>query len=307
MSQTLYFLTGSSATGKTALSLDWACENGAEILSCDSLLVYRGMNIGTAKPTAQQIRRVKHHGINICPASVPYNVVRYMEMAAAAISDMQKRGRRVLIVGGSGFYLKSFFTPVVDELKISGEVADGVDELFQKEGLAGLVEELKRLNPEGCGSVDLKNPRRVVNSLRRCLASGKTVDQLNREFSQIPAPFSNFEKRVCCLWREKEEIKTRVQIRAHEMLRDGLLEEVRALLDDGIEKNPSAASAIGYRECIEYLKEGGTNRGDLSDTIARNTMRLVKKQRTWFKKQIPVERLLQLKEKEKKPIEALFD
>ena len=307
MNLTLYFLTGASASGKTDLSLDWSLANEAEILSCDSLLFYRGMDIGTAKPTGEQRLKVRHHGIDICSLRESFNVADYVKFSQSAIADIRKRGKNVLVVGGSGFYLKSFFSPVVDDLKISGEIVQQAQSLYDAGGLEGLTRELKRLNPDGCGSLDWQNPRRVFNSLQRCLASGKTVIQLNREFDEKPIPFPHFKKLVCCLWREKEDTKSRVVRRVRQMLRQGLLDEVRGLLDEGIVENPSAASAIGYRECIEYLKGGGNNLADLEDNIVRNTMRLVKKQRTWFKKHIPVDRWLFLDKNEKGQPESLFN
>ncbi len=307
MDLTLYFLTGASASGKTDLSLEWSLQEDGEILSCDSLLFYRRMDIGTAKPTSAQLEKVQHHGIDIRSVKQPCNVVDYMSFSQSVIEDILARGKNVLVVGGSGFYLKSFFSPIVDDLKISDEIVQRVRSLYDADGLGGVVGELKRLNPRGCGSVDLKNPRRVVNSLQRCLASGKTVVQLGREFQEKPIPFPDFKKQVCCLWREKEDTKNRVRQRVRQMLRCGLLDEVRILLDDGLEENPSAASAIGYRECIEYLKiSGGSNLADLEDNIVRNTMRLVKKQRTWLKKQIPVNRWLFLDKNEKGQPESLF-
>ncbi len=306
MKPTLFFLTGASATGKTDLSLEWSLKNDGEILSCDSLLFYHGMDIGTAKPPPTQLDRVKHHGIDICPVTRAFNVVDYMEMSRLAIDDIHKRGKKVLIVGGSGFYLKSFFSPVVDESKIPDDILQEVNSLYENQGLVGLVEELKKLNPDGCGSLDLHNPRRVANSLRRCLATGKTVVQLSRQFSQLPPPYPNYKKQVCCLWRDKEDTRERVRRRVREMLRNDLLDEVRHLLGEGLEGNFSAASAIGYRECIEFLKSGSGDHNDLEEKIVKNTMRLVKKQRTWFKKQIPVERWLHLDKGEKGDSESLF-
>ncbi len=307
MSLTLYFLTGASASGKTDLSLHWSLQNEAEILSCDSLLFYRGMDIGTAKPSSEQRLKVRHHGIDICSMREPCNVAEYVKFSQSAVADIRERGKNVLVVGGSGFYLKSFFSPVVDDLKISREIVRQVQSLYEDGGLDGLTRELKRLNPDGCGSLDWQNPRRLINSLQRCLASGKTVSQLSLDFQEKPMPFPHFNKQVCCLWREKEDTKSRVVQRVRQMLRQGLLDEVRGLLDEGIMENPSAASAIGFRECIKYLKSGGNNLADLKDNIVRNTMRLVKKQRNWFKKQIPVDRWLFLEKNEKGQPESLFD
>ncbi len=283
----LYLLTGPTAVGKTELSLRWAETHGAEIVSCDSLLFYRGMDIGTAKPSAEERARVRHHLIDVAEPDEPWSIDRYLAEAAAAVAEIHRRGKKVLVTGGSGFYLKSFFAPVVDSVVVPAEVAREADEL-EREGLEAMVARLLEVDP-GAGEVlELQNPRRVKRALERCLASGKTVGELRRDMAEREFPFSGCRTQICLLTREREELRERVAARVDGMLAAGLVEEVRGLLARGLERNPSAASAIGYRETIRFLA-GGVSEGELREEIVRNTQRLVKKQMTWFRHQLPVE------------------
>ena len=156
----LHVLTGCTAVGKTEWALAWAEANSAEIISCDSLLFYRGMDIGTAKPSAAELGRVRHHLVDIRDVSQPMNAAVYAQLARAAAEEIRGRGRRILVVGGSGFYLRSFFAPVADSLDVPAETRERVAAQLLSGGLGSLVEELSRLNPGGLGGLDTANPRR---------------------------------------------------------------------------------------------------------------------------------------------------
>jgi tRNA dimethylallyltransferase len=286
MPRTLHVLTGCTAVGKTELALRWAEANGAEIVSCDSLLFYRGMDIGTAKPAKAELARVPHHLIDIREVTAQMDVTDYVTLVHTAVADLLGRGRKVLVSGGSGFYLKAFFAPVADEVEVPAELREELRQRQTALGLDAMVEELRRLNPAGLGTLDVKNPRRVVRALERCLASGWTLAELNRDFAAQPGPFADYEILLCELVREKGELDQRITQRVAAMLRAGLLDEVRGLLARGLKDNESAAKAIGYRESIACL-EGRLPERELAETIAKNTRGLVKKQRTWFKTQLP--------------------
>ena len=278
----LYVLTGCTAVGKTEWALRWAEENDAEIVSCDSLLFYRGMDIGTAKPTAAERARVPHHLIDVCSVTSQMDVTRYVAMAREAVHEIQARGRRVLVTGGSGFYLKAFFSPVADEVHVSTELRREVAALDPAEALA----RLRALNPDGLGALDVANPRRVTRALERCLASGRPLAELAAEFRRQPSPFAEWDVRLCRIDRAPDELEIRVRQRVDAMVDAGLVEEVRRLRAEGLEQNPSAARAIGYREVLALL-DGGFSPDALAATIAQNTRALVKKQRTWFRTQLP--------------------
>lgn len=293
MPRILHLLTGPTAVGKTEWALRWAEQHGAEIVSCDSLLFYRGMDIGTAKPSADELARVPHHLIDILDPAERMTVVEYARRARAAVEEIHSRGRAVLVVGGSGFYLRSFLAPVTDEIEVPESLRSELEAEWTTRGLGGLVERLVRLNPAGLGTLDVDNPRRVLRALERCLVSGRTLEELAAAFAARPAPYSDWELRLSRLDCEVTELSERIERRTQQMLATGLLAEVAALRARGLELNPSACGAIGYRECLAVLRGEGTE-ADLARQIAANTRALVKKQRTWFRTQLPPHRLVPL-------------
>jgi tRNA dimethylallyltransferase len=287
MKPILHVLTGPTAAGKTEWALRWAERNEAEIVSCDSLLFYRGMDIGTAKPTPAERARVRHHLIDICAITERMDVTRYVARAQMAISEIHARGRNVLVTGGSGFYLKSFFSAVADEVDVPAAVREQAAHL----SLPAAVEQLRRLNTSGLGALDLANPRRVSRALERCLASGRPLAELAEDFARQRSRFSGFEVRLTRLERTPEMLEARIDARVQAMLREGLVDEVRRLREAGLERNPSAARAIGYREVLALL-DGRIVEQALAAEIAKNTRALVKKQRTWFRTQLPPHRVV---------------
>jgi tRNA dimethylallyltransferase len=287
----LHVITGPTAVGKTELSLRWAEVNNAEIVSCDSLLFYRGLDIGTAKPTKAELARVRHHLIDVCGVSERMDVTVYVKQARAAVEDIVARGRRVLVTGGSGFYLKAFFGPVADDVAVPEALRMEIGEQLERRGLDTLVAELWALNPGGLGNLDTANPRRVTRALERCRASGKTMKQLAEEFAAKPGAFADFSVKLARLDREGAELEARIIERVEAMVRDGLVDEVERLRAEGLEKNPSAAGSIGYRETLAFL-DGKLKREELVAEIAKNTRALVKKQRTWFRTQLPEHRVI---------------
>jgi tRNA dimethylallyltransferase len=283
----VYALTGCTGVGKTEWALRWAEQKGAEIISCDSLLFYRGMNIGTAKPTASELARVPHHLIDCCEVTERMDVTRFIRLARAAVADVLSRDRRVLIVGGSGFYLKALFSPVADAIQVPPEIRARVAAWSGEEAL----NQLRAINPQGLGLLDTANPRRVTRALERCLASGKTVDVLVAEFAEQPSAFADWQVTLTRIEREPADLDRRIAERVAMMLGAGLIDEVRRLLDRGLKENPSASRAIGYREVIDHL-EGRLSESELAAEITRNTRKLAKKQRTWFRTQLPPHHLV---------------
>ncbi len=291
MDRILHVLTGPTAVGKTELALRWAEAKNAEIVSCDALLFYRGMDIGTAKPTTAERARVPHHLIDLCDVSEGMDVTYYVTKAREAVADITARGKRVLVAGGSGFYLKSFFAPVADNVAVPTELRAEIERRLADGGLVVLVEELRALNPQGLGALDVANPRRVTRALERCRASGKTLDVLAAEFAQVPAPFAGWDVRCTRLDRDPADLDERIARRVDAMIADGLVAEVERLRLAGLERNLSASRAIGYRETLAML-DGMLPSTELAAEIVRNTRALVKKQRTWFRTQLPEHRVV---------------
>lgn len=287
----LYVLTGPTAVGKSELSLAWAEKNDAEIISCDSLLFYRGMDIGTAKPTSTELARVPHHLIDVCDVTERMDVTRYVEAVRQTLADLAARGRRVLVVGGSGFYLRAFFFPVADEVTVPPELRAELEVRLQTHGLPALVKELAALDPLGIQGIDTNNPRRILRALERCRTTGRSLTDLAAEFARQPRPFAEWTPRLTRLDRSPEELNARIAQRVAAMVRAGLVEEVRRLMEAGLKTNLSAARAIGYRETIDFL-EGRIAEAELPAAIIQNTRALVKKQRTWFRTQLPAHRAI---------------
>ena len=295
MAGTLYVLTGPTAVGKTEWALRWAEAHDAEILSCDSLLFYRGMDIGTAKPNQEELSRIRHHLIDTCDLSERMTVVDYVRRATAAVQEITARNHRVLVTGGSGFYLGCFFGPVGDEIAVPSSLRKELVSQLQEEGLPSLVTALNRLNPTGLGGLDTANPRRVIRALERCRASGLTLDQLAAAFTCLPGPFAEWNVRLARLDLPPEILNSRIEARVRQMIDRGLVAEVRALRQQGLEANPSAARAIGYRETLQLL-DGRLSEEHLALEIAQNTRKLVKKQRTWSRTQLPEHRAISASE-----------
>ncbi len=303
--QTLYFLIGPTASGKTALSIDWARQNGAEILCADSPLVYKGMDIGTAKPTAEEQRAVAHHGIDLVEVSQRFSVGDYAVYARQVVEKLLGEKKSVLIVGGSGFYLRSFFKAPTDEIPIGADVIDEVARIYEKTGLPGLLDALKRSGGEDLSGLDTLNPRRVMKALERVLGSGRGFQELRQLYESKTEPFPDMEKKVVMLSRSREDLQQRVRQRALAMLKAGLIGEVEALAGKGLRENPQTSGVIGYRETLRFL-DGLINREELLEEIVKDTLQLVRKQRTFFK-QLPVDKTLQLQGGAREDIQTLFD
>ncbi|MDR3274005.1 MAG: tRNA (adenosine(37)-N6)-dimethylallyltransferase MiaA [Puniceicoccales bacterium] len=289
--QDLFILTGYTATGKTELSLEIAEQMEAEIVSCDSLLVYKNLDIGTAKPIQRDLDRIKHHCINLVNPEENFDVSSYIEAARCAIGDIHSREKNALVVGGSGFYLKSFFYSVVDDVKITAEAENFVHNSLNFNGIGALVDKLLELN-NGQVDIDLKNPRRVISALKRCLSTGKTLAEMHENFAQRKCKFDGFNRRTVLLTRDGDDLKQRVQWRIESMIAGSLIDEVRSLIDRG-QFNGSNKNAIGYRETIRWL-QANTTIDALMREIYSNTLKFIKKQKTWFKKQIPIDGIVNL-------------
>lgn len=304
--QTLYALTGCTAVGKTETALRWAETFDAEILNCDSLLFYRGMDIGTAKPTKEELERVPHHLIDICPASEQMDIGRFVTRAIEVAKDIQSRGKRALVTGGSGFYLKAIFSPVIDDVVVAESTVDRVASIQREGGLPALQKALLATSPSARDEMDLDNPRRVLKALERSLETGLSISELKKRFAAQTNPLIDAPKKLAILERDRTELNARIAMRVDMMFEQGLLEEVERLRAEGFEANGSAAHSIGYRETLAYL-DGTLTFEQLKVDIATNTRRLAKKQRTWFRGQLPTGKIHDVSEGQELSVDSLFE
>lgn len=282
----LHVLTGPTAVGKTDAALDWAEQHNAEILSCDSVCVYRGMDVGSAKPTAAQQARVRHHGLDLVAPTERFSVVQFVSMARAAITDAHQRGKKILVTGGSGFYLAAFFGPVADEYPISDAVIEMVRTL-QSQGPAAVLAALQEIEgtTELPSWLDTRNPIRVVKALERRLASGRPLNSLREDFLLRPGPFADHPVTSELLERPDGELRKRIAQRTDEMLRSGLIAEAEHLLTLNLDPELASARAVGYRATMEWLQDGRRVALEgLAERINLDTWALVRKQRKWFRR-----------------------
>ncbi|MDR1367057.1 MAG: tRNA (adenosine(37)-N6)-dimethylallyltransferase MiaA [Puniceicoccales bacterium] len=282
----LWFLTGCTAVGKTALSLELAHLLDAEILSCDSVQVYRGADIGSAKIKPEAMANIPHHGIDLCAPDETFNIDRYAKYAQSVVDQVQKKNKNLLVVGGTGFYLKSFFTHAIDTIIVPESVRMETQLFYENFGLAALQRAIENYGSVDLNASDWHNPRRLVNILAKQRVTGWDQATLKRKFYQNIGPFYTFFRKVILLERHPTSLNDRIERRVVEMFRMGLIEEVRNL------KNmcPPLANAIGYREVKAYLDDGEKmTQKELKIAITEATRRLVKKQRTWFRRQIPID------------------
>ena len=243
------------------------------------------MDIGSAKPTDDEQRRIRHHGLDLVDPSERYSVSQYVDMAREAIAGAHGRGKRLLVTGGSGFYLAAFFGPVTDELEIPQAITDEVRTL-QRQGLASLLLRLREIEGQKLPDwLDVQNPIRVAKALERRLASGRTLDAMRDEFLTRKGPFADHQVTFELLERTDAELKARIAARTELMLRDGIIRESECLQEMKLDPELTSSRAVGYRAVMDWL-EGGKRvaMSGLAERINLDTWALVRKQRKWFRR-----------------------
>ena len=274
---TLLVLVGPTAVGKTAAAIALAERLGAEIVSADSRYLYRGLDIGTAKPTPAELARVPHHLVDVTTPDQPWSLSQYQAAAYAAIDGIRARGRLPLLVGGTGQYIRALTEGwVLPPGAPEGAVRAELEQALAREGLPALVERLRALDPASAAQVDLRNPRRVVRALEVVLATGESFSAQRRK---QPPPYA---VAMLGLTRPRPALYARIDARIAQMLADGLVEEVRGLAAQGYGWELPAMSALGYRQIGAYLRGEAT----LDEAVAqlrRDTRQFVRRQANWFK------------------------
>lgn len=272
-------LVGPTASGKTALSLELAellgGPDGVEIISADAMQLYRGMDIGTAKLPPSERRNIRHHQLDVLDVTDTASVAAYQRYARADLAGIVTRGKIPMIVGGSGLYVSG----LLDELNFPGTdpaIRGQLEAIHEASGLGPLVEELSQKDPVTAGTIDIKNPRRVIRALEVVRLTGQSYTPI------FPRHTSHYDGVVMVgVRREKEILNEAIRTRAEEMFDRGLIEETRGLLECGLRGGETARKATGYAEAIAVI-DGKMGLEDAVDSVACATRRLAKKQRTWF-------------------------
>ena len=274
-------VVGPTASGKSALALELAKQYDGEIVSCDSMQIYKKMNIGTAKPTVDELNFVRHHMIDIAEPTENFSCEDYVRLASLAIDDICKRGKLPIICGGTGLYLDALLrggnsAPSVDTSEIRATLCARAE----AEGIEPIYRELMVIDPESAAAIHPNNEKRVIRALEIYLATGRTKSELDRESKAFESPY---DATVAYLtFNNRELLYDRIDRRVDIMIEEGLIEEARMLLTEGVfEVNRTAAQAIGYKELFGFL-EGREELNSAIETLKRSTRKYAKRQITWF-------------------------
>jgi len=273
-------VVGPTASGKTALAVELARSFNGEVISCDSMQIYRRMDIGTAKPTTEEMQGIPHHMIDICEPDEPFSVSRYCEMATPILEDILARDKTAVIAGGTGLYVDSLirgndFAPFP-----STGCRERLEERAKTEGIEVLMAELRAVDPESLERSQ-NNPRRIIRALEVWQETGETLTAHNLRTQAIP-------DRYHPLWIgldyvNRQDLYDRIDLRVELMVRDGLLEEIRQILGSGIPETATAMQAIGYKEFVDAMA-GRSTVGDAIAQVQQSSRRYAKRQLTWFKR-----------------------
>ena len=302
----IIILTGPTATGKSSIALEWARKfPEIEIINADSLLVYRYLNIGTAKPSTQELQEVRHHLVDIRDPNEVFTAGEFLRAAEQAISDILKRGKKPLIVGGTGFYLQSLLFGIWDAPAADQETRQRLEEY----DLLALYSKLSEKDPASAQRIGQSDRYRLIRALELIELSGQTPTELQSQTRKDPDP----RFRLWILDRDSEDLNERIKKRTQLMLEDRWLDEVQSLRSQFPACRP--LQSVGYAQVIQYLdgeKPQGRKIPDgmkgLQAEVELATRQLVKKQRTWFKnqsKKVPQTRWFQL-EKDRSLLETSF-
>ena len=273
-------LIGPTASGKSSLALALADRINGEIISVDSMQVYRGMDLGTAKPSREERERTAHHLIDLVNVREPYDAARFVRDADAALLGIRERGRKPIFCGGTGLYLKAW----LEGLGESPSSDAALRAELEATPLEELLAELRIKDPETHDRIDRRNPRRVVRAMEVIRLTGKP-------FSAQRAAWRKGETRparVIGLRRDPEDLRHRIDERVDQMFAAGLVAEVEILVSEGLEENRSAAQAIGYRQVIEHLR-GERGLHETTELVKTRTWQFARRQMTWIRNQLTVE------------------
>ncbi|MGO9204151.1 MAG: tRNA (adenosine(37)-N6)-dimethylallyltransferase MiaA [Limisphaerales bacterium] len=276
----LLVLAGPTAVGKSAVAVGLAERLGGEIVSVDSMQVYRGLDIGTAKPSAEQRARVPHHLIDVVEVSQPFDAARFAQLAVEAATGIRARGRVPILCGGTGLYFKALFEGL-------GEAPPGDAALrsaLASMPLPELLRELAERDPLAYGRIDRQNPRRVIRAVEVIRLTGRPFSEQRAQWDGGPQT-AGHGCLLLGLQRAAGDLRRRIDARVQEMFRRGLEAETQRLLQEGLGQNPTAMQALGYRQVAQYLA-GQRSLAETVELVKVRTRQLAKRQMTWCRRQM---------------------
>ena len=278
----LVILTGPTAVGKTALSVSLAKAIGGEIISADSMQVYRHMDIGSAKVTKEEMQGVPHHLIDVLEPTEEFNVVLFQQMARQAAEEILGREHIPILVGGTGFYIQALLYDIdFTENDEDTALRRSLEETAEREGPEVLYERLRAVDPESCENIHAHNIKRVIRAIEFYVKTGKKISDHNREQRQNSP---SYRSAYFVLNDDRDVIYRRIDARVDLMMEQGLVEEVRALQAMGCHRGMVSMQGLGYKEILSYL-EGEMSLDEAVYRIKRDTRHFAKRQLTWFRRE----------------------
>lgn len=275
-------ITGPTASGKTALAVELALRFGGEVVSADSMQIYRRMDIGTAKPTREEMRGVPHHMLDVADPAEDFSVARYVDLAAACVDDILARGRLPIVAGGTGLYVDSLlsgrtFAAFEPDSSLRGEL----EARFDQVGGEAMLAELSKIDPDSAQRLHPNDKKRIVRALEVYHTTGKTITEHNEETKTIPPRYDALT--LTLAFRRREDMWARIDRRVDVMMEQGLVAEVEELLASGVPEKCTAMQAIGYKEMAAALRgDGDTLRA--AEEIKLRSRQYAKRQLTWFRR-----------------------
>lgn len=273
-------ICGPTASGKTALSIELAKKINGEIISADSMQIYKEMDIGTAKPDKEEMDGIKHYLLDFVSPDKRYSVAEFKQDAENAINEILAKGKTPIIVGGTGLYIDSLIYGIeYNEIKIDEKYREELEEKAEKEGLISLYEEAKKIDPEATSKISSNDKKRIIRVLEIFKATGKTKTEQEVESRKKDIPYDYY---VYAINMDREKLYERINLRVDKMIEKGLINEVELLIQK-YNEFPTAMQGLGYKEVVEYL-DGKLSKEEMIDKIKQESRRYAKRQLTWFRK-----------------------
>ena len=276
----LLVICGPTASGKTALGVALAQALGGEVVSADSMQIYRGMDIGTAKPTKEEMGGIPHHMLDVADPAEDYSVARYVHDADACVRDILSRGKLPIVVGGTGLYIDNLIAGR-DFAPFTGAWREKLQARAREEGLPALHEELRRIDPDRAEKLHPNDEKRILRALEVWYETGETITAHDERTRSLPPKYDAL--RVCLQFSRREDMWDRIDRRVDLMMEAGLEEEVRDLLTSGVPPTATAMQAIGYKEFVAALR-GEEPIAQAVDEVKLRSRQYAKRQLTWFRR-----------------------